>query len=129
MFVLLSNITDEDECADADLNTCDQQCNNNVGGFICGCRDGFTVNVNDDTKCTGNEWNKICVLYTLFVCGTLICIIPSSFCQSVHNRAVSWYRCWLSVGSDVGCQLLAMLTVKPEMVSSNTSLVHIVSDV
>ena len=42
---------DVDEC-DEDTDGCSQTCTNTVGGFTCGCNDGYVLNV-DGTTCDG----------------------------------------------------------------------------
>eukprot|EP00112_Aurelia_sp_Birch-Aquarium-sp1_P011543 Seg2425.5 transcript_id=Seg2425.5/GoldUCD/mRNA.D3Y31 product="von Willebrand factor C and EGF domain-containing protein" protein_id=Seg2425.5/GoldUCD/D3Y31 len=42
---------DENECNNAFLNKCQQECINTRGSFECGCRSGFAVDPNDRTKC------------------------------------------------------------------------------
>lgn len=34
-------ISDINECKSAELNTCEQDCVNTVGGFSCSCREGY----------------------------------------------------------------------------------------
>ena len=43
-------VADADECADQQ-NPCEQNCNNTVGSYQCGCRQGYQL-VND-TQCEG----------------------------------------------------------------------------
>ena len=41
-YVMIVFLSDVNECADPLLNDCTQTCTNTVGGYTCGCREGFT---------------------------------------------------------------------------------------
>ena len=54
MVVLLTFLTDIDECATPDTNECDTnaECSNTEGSYTCSCRVGYT---GDGKNCAGNE--------------------------------------------------------------------------
>ena len=52
LFEHLNLFSDIDECADASLNNCEQECNNLDGTFMCTCRPGFTLRA-DRRTCEG----------------------------------------------------------------------------
>ena len=43
------SLSDIDECATSETNTCDQICNNLVGTFNCSCHSGYELH--NDTEC------------------------------------------------------------------------------
>ena len=48
-------ISDVNECDEATSN-CDQTCNNTIGGFECGCFDGYNYNASTST-CDESKFN------------------------------------------------------------------------
>ena len=53
-------LSDKDECEAFDMNSCDQQCNNTVGGYDCSCVDGYELDANGFT-CNGKlQLRKAC---------------------------------------------------------------------
>ena len=53
------NSTDYNECL-VDNGSCEQICTNEIPGYNCSCRDGFTLNVNQ-TTCDGRNNHYYCV--------------------------------------------------------------------
>jgi len=50
-YVMIVFRSDVNECADPLLNDCTQTCTNTVGGYTCGCLEGFTKH--NATFCKG----------------------------------------------------------------------------
>ena len=62
LFVCLSNplyvlclLSDVDECL---RSPCEQICNNNPGGYECGCRKGYHKHGSDEHRCTGIKFTN-----------------------------------------------------------------------
>ena len=60
-------LSDANECNDAFLNNCEQECVNTRGSFECGCRSGFAVDPNDRTKCIGKVLRSLYIDLILFI--------------------------------------------------------------
>lgn len=51
-FSLLSDWSDVNECLEQ-TSGCQQVCNNTEGGYVCSCREGYTLNSDNKTCSTG----------------------------------------------------------------------------
>lgn len=91
VYSLPGTICDEDinECASQGVNNCSVRgfCVNTIGGFFCGCRDGFELQ-RDGISCDGKD--TILCLLSLFL--TLHALhMPLASCKSLGFQ---FYQCW-----------------------------------
>ena len=79
---------DADECLDS---TCEQTCENSIGGFQCTCWDGYVVSSSNDTLCDGQfhilyftSYHIILSLYT----SSLYCLLSMSTISLNHDEVI-----------------------------------------
>ena len=57
---LMYVVLDIDECLQGFSQTCDQTCENTIGGYRCACVKGFALDLTNRRSCTGNQMCNIC---------------------------------------------------------------------
>ena len=91
-------LLDIDECAEAnaELNNCEQNCNNTVGSFECSCRQGYQPVEGAPNRCEGTETEHCCLIkviklfraYSGYICHETFSFITSLLAMSIGQREV-----------------------------------------
>lgn len=98
---LLITPVDTDECATG-MDTCDQNCHNTNGSFICNCNTGYTLNSNGRT-CDGMFFCRVIkIISYVMMCLSIDddeCRMNSTnTCQHVCVNTAGSYRCSCNSG-------------------------------